>query len=528
MTVISDPELAGDLLALDALGADRARNRPRSPAQLARRMIPGWTTVPVTALISDVLAEAIRKPDRRVVLSVPPRSSKSQLASVIAPLYALMLDPDAAVMVKSYGDQLALEHSGQARRLVGEHSALLGFTVDQSKSATDRWLVAGHRGGVLSGGIMSATTGFGVSATGLLVVDDPVRGQADADSPAYRRRLLDAFKADLLSRLHPGAGCVVISTRWSPDDLSGSLLAEADAGGTPWQHINVPAISTAGIPDALDRPPGVPMTSPLGRDLDGWHEIRRAVGSRAWAALYLGSPSAPEGSLILSAWLDQHRLPAAPARPQQLVVAVDPADSGQGDQTGIVGASLGSDGTVALIADASGMLTSDQWANRAVELAVQLGASQIHCEAYASGTTYVRLLTEAVQRRQSPHPIYVKPWRGRGDAVARSAGLLAGLETGRCRIAGYLPELEQAMVGWSPGAHQPDAVAAAVIAFEVLAAAAGARVTFGVPGLTPASDDETPAQQQREAALRGFLSQSLSGGGGPFGRGYNPLAGYPG
>jgi hypothetical protein len=392
-----------------------------------------------------------------------------------------MLDLDSSVIVKSYGDQLALEHSGQARRLVTEHSHLLGFGVDQSKSAVDRWRVARHRGGVLAGGIASPTTGFGASS--LLVVDDPIKGQAEADSPVYRRRLLSAFRADLLSRLHPGASCVVVATRWHPEDLPGALLA---ADGSRWTHVNIPAVATAGVPDALNREPDTAVVSALGYTAQDFADTRRAVGSRAWAALYLGTPAAPEGSLILAEWLDGHRLPAAPARAARIVVAVDPADSGEGDETGIVAGSLAPDGTVALIADVSAHLTSDAWANRSVELAVTLGASSIVVEGFSAATTYTRLIAEALRAQRPPHHVAVSSWppKGRsrvGDALARSQGMIARLENGRCVIAGHLPDLEAAMVGWQPGAHQPDRVAAAVIAFDTLADAARQQCAIAVP-----------------------------------------------
>ncbi len=474
------PESVAAVVGVEMIAASRSSRRPATPAELAARMLPGFTVVPAVALISDVLADAIGNPDRRYVLSMPPRTGKSQLASVVAPLFALMLDPDASVVVKSYGDALAQEHSGQARRLVGDYAGLLGFSVDQSKSAVDRWLVAGRRGGVLAGGIGSPTTGFGAS---LLIVDDPVKGAAEADSPAHRRRLVSAFRGDLLSRLHPGASCVVISTRWHPEDLSGELLAE---DGSRWTHVNVPAISTAGVPDALDREPGQAVTTALGYTAADFERIRQAVGSRAWAASYLGTPSIPEGSLILADWLDAHRLPAAPARPTRIVVAVDPADSGQGDATGIVAGSLAPDGTVSLIADASAHLTSDQWATRAAELAITLGASAVVVEGFSSATTYARLVSDALREQQPPQHISVSTWppKGRarvGDAVSRSAGMLAALENGRCRIAGHLPDLEADMVAWQPGAHQPDRVAAALIAFDTLADAAGQQWSIGVP-----------------------------------------------
>lgn len=344
-TLTASPAVS--LIDAAALSAARRRQRPATPAALGKRVVPGFTIVPTTALISDVLLDAVRNPDRRYVLSTPPRSGKSLLASVIVPVFALMLDNDASVIVKSYGDELAEEHSREARRLIAEHPGLLGIDLAPDKTAVGRWRVAGRRGGMLAGGILSSTTGFGASS--LLVVDDPIKGAAEADSPAYRRRLLAEFKTSLLSRLHPGASCVVVTSRWHELDLAGELLAGSEGDhGARWTHVNIPAIATAGIPDVLGREPGTAVVSALGRDLEGFREIQRAVGSRAWAALYLGAPSTDGGSLIRSDWLDSHRLPAAPARPVRTAVAVDPADSGEGDATGIVAGSLAPDGTVCL------------------------------------------------------------------------------------------------------------------------------------------------------------------------------------
>jgi hypothetical protein len=436
---------------------------------------------PTIRLISDVLADAVEHPDRRYVISTPPRTGKSVLVSQVGPVFALSRDPDAQVIVKSYGDELAEEHSREARRFIAEHSDLLGIELAQDKSSVGRWRVSGHRGGMLAGGILSGTTGFGAN---LLIVDDPVKGAAEADSAAHRRRLLAEFKASLLSRLHPGGSAVVVASRWHEDDLIGALLAEP---GSPWVHVNIPAISEAGVPDALGRQPSVAMTSALGRTHEQFQEIKCAVGGRAWAALYLGVPSEPEGGLIKSAWIDTWRLPAAPTGPVKTVIGVDPSDSGSGDSCGLVAASLTAAGVVALIADVSEPLTSEQWARRAVELAIGVGASEIAVESFSAGTTYVAVVGDALRRMRPETPIRVTAWpprgsgRGRGDAEARSAGLRQALEVGTCRIAGHLPEFEQQAATWQSGQHQPDALAAATVAFDVLDHARGQRVHIVSP-----------------------------------------------
>lgn len=445
-------------------------------------MIPNYRITPTIALISDAISDAVANPDRRYIISTPPRTGKSVLVSRVGTVFALSTNPDAMLILRSYSDSLAEEHSRAARRLIEDHGEMLGVALSTEKASVGRWELAGAGGGLLAGGILSGATGFGAD---LLIVDDPIKNSVEADSAAYRRRLSSEFRASLLSRLHPGASAVIVATRWHEDDLPGELLAE---DGTRWTHINVPAISTPGVPDALGRESGVGMTTALGeRTVEDFEEIKRAVGSRAWAALYLGVPSTPEGTVIRADWLDAHRLPAAPQRPVRVVVGVDPADSGERDAAGIVAASIASDGTVAVIADTTGQFTAEQWARTAVELAIDTGASEIAVEGFAARETYVRVVKDALGRYKITRPIRVTSWppkgsgRGGGDALARSSSLIQGLEVGTVRIAGHLPELEDAAVGWQAGQHQPDQIAALVVAHDVLVHALAGRVTFTDP-----------------------------------------------
>ncbi|MDV3124683.1 terminase family protein [Mycobacterium sp. 21AC1] len=469
------------LTAAGALAVRRSRRRPASPAELAVMLIPGYHVTPSIRLISDELVRAVEEDDGRLVLTMPPRLGKSTLVSRIFPVWLLMRDPDCEIILKSYGDQLAEEHSAAARALIAEHSAALGFALAEDRKSVGRWRVDGRRGGMLAGGILSGTTGFGAN---YLIVDDPVKGAQDADSDAYKRRLLNEFKASLLTRLMPGGSAIVVLTRWAEDDIAGSLLAESDSR---WRSVNIPAISTSGVPDALQRNmSGTALTSANGFTLERFHGIKAEVGSREWAAMYLGTPTSPEGGLIKREWIDGHRLIAASRGPTLTVVGVDPADSGEGDETGIVAGQVGRDGRIALTHDVSARMTSDTWASKAVELAVAIGASRIVVEGYSAATTYTRLLREAVERHGLDNTVTVSSWppRGsprRGDALARSQGLIAALETGRCRIAGQLPHLEADMFSWEAGQHQPDSVAAAVITYDTLASAAGAVITIAAP-----------------------------------------------
>lgn len=451
----------------------RARSRPSSPAELARRLDPRFVVTPTIRLLSDVAVRSLTQPDQRDVVTCPPRTGKSRLMSIWTPVWALMRDPDAQIVLVSYSDELAQAHSREARQLIQEHADFLGFRLAADKTAVGRWRVEGHDGGLLATGINSGVTGFGVSA--LLLIDDPVKDSSEADSAAHRKRVLNEYRATLATRVHPGASTIVLMTRWHERDLAGSLLAhEPDV----WRHTNIPAVAESGVPDALGRRPGVAMRSALGFTGEHFAAARRTSGERTWYALYQGVPTAPEGGLVKAAWLDGHRLDAAPRSPVLTVVAVDPSDSGSGDSCGLVAVSQLSDGRVALIADRSAPMTSDAWASAAVRLAVAVGASEIVVEGFSARETYSRVVREAIARESVGRALRVSMWPPKGasrvgDAVARSAALLQALEVGSCVMAGHHPDFEAKAVTWQAGKHQPDSLAALVIGHDVVVRAAG-------------------------------------------------------
>ncbi|OBF56731.1 hypothetical protein A5756_10595 [Mycobacterium sp. 852002-53434_SCH5985345] len=461
--------------------AARRRQRPCTPAELARRLDPNFVVTPTIRLLSDLAVRSVTGQDQRDVVTTPPRTGKSQLLAVWTVVWALARNPDLRIVLVSYSDELAQAHSREARQLIAEHHEYLGIRLSQDKTAVGRWRVDGRAGGLLATGINSGVTGFGAD---LLVIDDPVKDAQEGDSAAHRRRVITEYRSTLATRVHPGGSVLLVMTRWHPNDLAGELL---DSEPDIWRHTNIPAVTEAGVPDALDREPGVAMTSALGFTAEHFAAARRASGERVWYALYEGVPAAPEGGLVKREWLDQWRLPSAPLGAVKTVVGVDPADSGSGDSCGVIAASLTSEGVVAVIADVSAPMTSDQWARAAVDLAVDVEASEIAVEGFAARETYRRVVNDALRRTKINRPVRVTTWppkgsgRGGGDALSRSAALLQGLETGTTRIAGHLPTLEGAAVTWQVGQHQPDALAALVVAHDVLIHSAGQHIHFVSP-----------------------------------------------
>lgn len=480
---------------LDELRLKAARVKYPTPASMAADLLPGYNVTPAVELISEVVREAVLTPNGRYIVTTPPRTGKSELVSVIGPAWANVHRPGIEVMLASYSDTLATEHSRKSRRLIVEHGDKLGVRLNIEKTAVGHW-TTNHgtgRGGMLAGGILSGMTGFGA---GLLIVDDIFKNHQEADSATLRARILNEFRETLMTRLYPGASVIIVMTRWHPEDLAGVLLT-----GDEWTYINIPAQAERGIPDALEREHGVYLDSALGFTPADFEARRKQVGERAWYALYQGAPAPPDGGLFARQWFSAHRLRVQPERSVLRIVAVDPAETGDRDEAGVVAAALLPDGTVALTHDRSEQMTSDQWAHAAVKLAMETGASEIAVETYTAGTTYVNVVKRAIKSYRDAlredydgndpetsaairrsYELTVFPWRGKGDAVARSASLRQAIEVGTCRVvADELAEMESQAVLWQVGQHQPDRVAASLIAHDRLLALAGRKTTLGSP-----------------------------------------------
>lgn len=460
------------------LAAARAHRRPGSPAELARRLDPTFNITPTIALLSDIGMRAVTEPNQRDIATAPPRTGKSQMIAIWTPVWALMTNPDMQIVVLCNGDDLAQEHSRAVREIVREHADFLGYRIALDKTAVGRWRVEGRKGGMLAAGIHSHIVGFGAD---LMILDDVVGGAVEADSAAHRRRVLAEYQGSLSTRIHPGGSSLLVMTRWHERDLAGELLNREPE----WRHTNVTAVGDPAVPDALHKPAGVAMVSALGFTPADFARRRRAAGERMWYAQYMGVPSAPEGGLVKKAWLDDHRLLLPPRNPTLTVVGVDPAESGSGDEAGIVAASLTQDGSIVMIADKTAQMTSDEWVKASVALAVEVGASRIVVEAFSAGETYRRLLTEEV--KQADRDIAVVAWpprgsrRGGGDSHTRSAALLAQLENGLTRLAGHFPDWETRATGWQAGQHQPDGLSALVVAHDELIHAAGLEWDMAMP-----------------------------------------------
>jgi hypothetical protein len=528
---------------------EEIKTKYANAVDLAASVDPDFNVTPALRLISDEIeAGPLAGAQRNLIITMPPQEGKSTLAAVWTPIRALQLDPNRRIILAAYGDTLAEEHSTKIRTIIDSHGTdvmdsitglqiqdKIGLKLSSRANRVASWGIDGGIGGLKAVGIGSAITG---RAADLFIIDDPFKNMMEADSPAHRRKINEWMNTVARTRLSPQASMILIQTRWHPDDLAG-IVIDNERKLAPehrtWKLINIPAVAEANtgeviITDSLQREPGESMISSRGRTKAQFEATRRAVGERTWYAMYQGSPRNPAGGLFERAWFEP-RLENPPTMPVAAVIGVDPADSGEGDETGIIGGYLTQNGTVVLAEDWSAQLSSDAWGVQAVKLALTIGAREIAMEAFAAANAYVNVIKSAwrtihgdavkkanagavltpIEQRAcvADMPFTIYKWRTPGDPVGRAAQLRQALEIKKCRTVEYkLSVFESQAADWQAGQHCPDRVSAAIITHHRLAALGSGQMSLAAP-ITGRMND-VPAWMKRR------ITEPVSGRNNPF------------
>lgn len=498
-----------------------------TPLDLQQRYDHTTVRTAAAELVATRLRDTVTSRDGRLVISVPPQQFKTSLCRWLC-VWLLADEPDGRIGYVSYAAQLARTSGRAVRAAIDTYGRDLGLTLARGHADASDWsLAGGHRGGMLSVGVGGSLTGRSVDRA--LIIDDPVRNQQDADSPAVRGALHDWWSAVGRTRLAPGTPIIVVATRWHEDDLSGRLIAE----GWPW--LNIPALADGHTEDALDRSVGTWLESTRGHTAADWEATRRDIGERTFAALYQGRPAPAEGGIFQRAWFNRHRLTTQPDGCLPPTVYVDPADNaGDGDEAGIfVAARHPPTQRALLLADLSAPMTVARWARLALLTCVRWQAPTLAWE--KSLAQLAQRITEAWQLLHL-HATAIRACDGdrdralarltrpddTPDAVQHAAVLLAELadddvtgilafgpvgparrpitargskdlrmqlaaplfETGRAAIVGALPLFEHQAATWQVGQSSPDRVDTGVHAVLDLAGAGGPTVVRR-PGRAP-------------------------------------------
>lgn len=386
---------------------------------------------------------------KRLMLFLPPRHGKSELATVRYPVYRLERDPETRVIVGAYNATLARKFSRKARRIARERLAL-----SDDRTAVEDWETT-RGGGVRAVGVGDGVTGQGGN---LIIIDDPVKSREEADSETYRDRVWEWYTDDLYTRLEPGGAIVLIMTRWHEDDLAGRILGSEDAAA--WDVISLPAFALED--DPLGRKLGEALC-PDRFDEAALADIKRVT--TGFDALYQQAPTPKAGEMFDPAWFEVVR--AAPALATRVRGWDKAATAGDGDWT--VGCRLSRTPQGVFYIE---HIERGQWGPGAADQTIRntavLDGVAVHQhgeqEPGASGkrdaAAFIRMLTG--------FSVSAEP--SSGDKVIRARPFASQAEAGNVKIVAgpwvraFLEELRQ-----FPRGKNDDQVDAASIAFNKLA-----------------------------------------------------------
>jgi hypothetical protein len=302
--------------------------------------VPGWVHEDICRRLEKFVIEVEQQQSPRLMLWLPPRHGKSEIASVRFPEWVLGRHPEWEFISTSYSDDLPLSFSRRIRARLQEDTYRVLFPkTELSKDTTSVEMWKTTRGG----GYRAAGVGGGITGMGahILMVDDPFKDQEQADSEVIREKVWDWFTTTAYTRLAPGGGVCVVQTRWHDADLSGRLetnmrevqkelveryaanrvkrdqeevaaLSEMEQSYDKWDIVSYPAI--AKDDEYFDRRTGRILVGP-GSVVGGYKKLRgkgdalhpqrfnktqllkikRVLQPRHWSALYQQNPVPDEG-----------------------------------------------------------------------------------------------------------------------------------------------------------------------------------------------------------------------------------------
>ncbi len=330
-----------------------------------RRLIPftqrinprydaGWVHQDIARRLERFSDDVAKGLSPRLMILMPPRHGKSELASRMFPAWHLGRCPDHEIIACSYNVSLAMSFSRKVKEVLHDPSyqSVFETRLHPDFQANEEWGVSGTRGGYVAAGVGGGITGKGAH---VLLIDDPIKNAEEADSADVREKLWDWYGSTAYTRLAPGGGVLVIQTWWHDDDLAGRLqmaMAE-DPEADQFELVKYPAIAEhdeyldeetdlivydeCPARGRLIRNRGEPL-HPQRYDLQKLNSIRKTIPPRFWAALYQQNPVPDDGAYFLKEHFRRGGLPAL--KRSNVYVAFDFAisEKKQNDYTvGVVG-----------------------------------------------------------------------------------------------------------------------------------------------------------------------------------------------
>ena len=172
-----------------------------------------WFHEIIAYKLEDALARAMRGEKVRIILTIPPRHGKSELASIRFPAFAIGKYPNIEFILSTYGADLSETMGMKTRDVIsGEaYQAIFpGVELRADQKSKAKWMT--NKGGTFTAvGIGGAVTGIGAK---VILIDDAHKSREEAESATIRETVWQYYRDTLYSRLEGFGAIIIIMQRW--------------------------------------------------------------------------------------------------------------------------------------------------------------------------------------------------------------------------------------------------------------------------------------------------------------------------
>lgn len=258
--------------------------------------------------ICDYLEAVSRGIIKRLIINIPPRYGKSNIATILWPTWEWTVFPSRRFGFCSYSAGLSTQHSLKRRRVIASevYQKRWGHLVRFERDQNVKTEYENTRRGAM---FATSTGGTATGKGGDILVGDDVLNPMTAESDAEREFATDFIDHVWMNRLDNKkfGAMVFIEQRLHPKDITAHLMKSG-----AWVKLVLPAQFEEETPIYLPyskRTLLIPAHSVLAPRREGPEELaalKRQMGSRAFSAQYLQRPMEKEGSLLRRAWFKSY------------------------------------------------------------------------------------------------------------------------------------------------------------------------------------------------------------------------------
>lgn len=259
-------------------------------------------------LVCEEIMRCAKGKNKRLILTMPPRSLKSFIVSVALPAFLMGHDPRKKIITISYNQELATKFSHEQRQIMQSEwyqeifpNARLSLT--KSKEDEFETTFGGYR---LASSIDGTLTGRGAD---LIIIDDPIKPN-EALSDIKRKSRNEWFGNTVASRLNDKKkGSIILVMQRVHEMIMAGYLTEK--GG--WIALNLPAIAQEDRIFQFDNgqirewKKGEPLQK-VREPLTVLGQIKKDIGSFNFTTQYLQRPTPLEGNIVKAEWFKYYKL----------------------------------------------------------------------------------------------------------------------------------------------------------------------------------------------------------------------------